>query len=468
MFADVLDEAKTRIMRGELDPAIQGLSEFLNHDFYHAEALFMLGGALMSKGMNGLGAVLTSAAIDARAARNGKFPEAMLNLGAAYKLEGDRDTAEKIWLDALRQETLPRERAKIMTNIAGLYLVRGHGAPERAVDWCDRALQEDPKCFAAMANRGLGSLEMCRWQEGWAGWLQTYAAGDRNRRAYGDIPVWDGTPGKHVVCWGDQGVGDEIFYAECLRDLERICRKVTLDCHPRLPALFARSFPEMTVHGTRKDLSELDWLSKCDADAAVALADLPAFFRNDGEWTGQPYLKAAPDWPLVRNLIETRPEYVSRRIGLSWTGGSKQTYQTLRSINIDKLEPILRARPDAQWFSLQYTPDAARQVCELEERTGIRISHYPGWVECYDYDRTASFVGSLDLVITVGTTIHHLAGALGVPTWTLVPVRASWRYAVGFKTDRVPWYGSARLYRQERDGDWSAPIERVAADLAEI
>jgi hypothetical protein len=152
------------------------------------------------------------------------------------------------------------------------------------------------------------------------------------------------------------------------------------------------------------------------------------------------------------------------RIGLSWTGGTKRTRIDLRSLPIDALEPILQARPDAQWFSLQYTPNAARDVCELEERTGIRISHFPGMVECYDYDRTASFAATLDLIITVCTTVHHLGGSLGIPTWTLVPSRPSWRYMV--KGERLPWYSSARLFRQERDGDWREPINRVAQELA--
>lgn len=449
-----LEEAKALIVKGAVDAAIQRLTEFLNGDFFNEEALFMLGACWQAKGMNGLSAVLTSAAVDARVARGKPFPEALLNLGGAYKAEHRNDTAAKVWADALRQETMPRERAKIMVNIAGLYV--NEGSPETAIEWCDRALAEDPKCHGAYANRAMACLELGRWREGWEGWKHTYATGDRNMRRYGEIPAWDGTPGLHVIAWGDQGVGDEIFYASCLRDLQRVCRKVTFDCHPRLPELFKRSFPGIAVHGTRKDLTELDWLRDCDADAAVALADLPGFFRNEGEWDGRPYLEAMPCGRSSDRL----------RIGISWTGGTKRTRTDLRSLPIEALEPILRAKPEAQWFSLQYTPDAARQVCELEERAGIRISHYPGWVECFDYDRTASFVASLDLVITVCTTAHHLGGALGIPTWTLVPSRPSWRY--GTKGETLPWYGSARLFRQGKDGDWPGVVERVARELADL
>ena len=450
---DPLDRAKALIVKGDKDAAIQELSLFLNTDFYHEEALLMLGACLQEKGFNGFSAVLTSAAVDARSARGKPFPEALMNLGAAYKAEHKNDTAARIWADALSQETLPRERAKIMTNISGLYI--NENQPETAIEWCDRALEQDPRNYGAMANRGLACLEMGRWSEGWAGFRATYATGDRPKRNYRDLPNWDGTPGQHVIAWGDQGIGDEIFNASCLNDLGSVCRRVTLDCHPRIENLFRRSFPEMTVHGTRKNLSELDWLHDSDAEATVGLADLPGIFRKQGEWDGKPYLTAAA---IDRG---TTPP----RIGLSWTGGSKRTRTDLRSLPLGALEPILAARPDAQWFSLQYTPDAARQVCELEEKTGIRISHYPGWVECFDYDRTALFITSLDLVITVTTSVHDLAGALGIPNWTLVPSRTGWRYQRD--GDTLPWYNSTRLYRQIKDGEWGGIIDVVARDLKE-
>lgn len=463
MFASPLDEAKTLIMRGDYDPAIQRLSEFLNGDFYHDEALFMLGACMQAKGMNGLSAILTSAAVDARKVKGKPFPEALLNLGAAYKAEHKNDVAERIWLDALRHETLPRERAKILCNISGLYV--NEGQPERGIYYCDLALKEDPNNHGAHANRGMACLELGRWKEGWEGWRHTYATGDRIRRKYGNLPEWDGAPGKTVIVWGDQGIGDELFFASCLRDLQRACKKVILDCHPRLPALFARSFPEIEVHGTRKDLTELPWLADSGAEAHVAMADLFCFFRNTAEsWgDGAAYLKAEGKgfWNDMR-----REEGGPLRIGLSWTGGSKRTHVARRSLPIEMLEPILKARPDAQWLSLQYTPNAARDVCELEEKTGVRISHFPGFVECYEYDKTASLVASLDLVITVCTTVHYLGGAMGIPTWTLVPSRTWWRY--GMNSDRLPWYNSVRLFRQERDGDWSAPIQQIAERLAQF
>jgi tetratricopeptide (TPR) repeat protein len=451
-----LEEGRVYAARGETDAAIRKLSEALNEDFYQDEALFMLGAVFIGSGMNGLGAVLTSAAVDARAVKKRAFPEALMNLGAAYKAEHQNETAERIWKDALKHETLPRERAKILCNLSGLFV--NEGRPEKAIPYCDEALREDPNNYGARANRGVACLELGRWKEGWDGWRATLKTGDRQTKSYPGVPEWDGSPGKTVIVWGDQGVGDEIFYAWCLKDMAKVCRKVIFDCHPRLESLFKRTFPEFEVHGTRKDLTTVPWVEHCGAEAAVGLADLPYHFRSDGGWGGTPYLRAA-EVPELTYKSTDRP----LRIGISWTGGSKRTRTDLRSMPLDIMEPIIRAKPEAQWFSLQYTPEAAREVCRFEEKTGIRIAHYPGWVECNDYDRTASFVASLDLIITVCTTVHHLGGALGIPTWTLVPSRPSWRY--GVRGDTLPWYGSARLFRQEKDGDWSGPVERIAEEL---
>lgn len=474
-WQSLIEEARALVVKGDGDGAMRRLSMVLNGEFFHEEALFMLGGLFLDQGQTGLGAVLTSAAIDARRAqKNEHFPDALMNLGGCYRAEHQNELAERIWTEALKYVTDPKRRAELMVNISGLYV--NEGCPQKAVEWCDRALKEDPLCYAARVNRGMAYLEMRQWRKGWDGWSFSYNAGDRHRRQYivGDnkrpLPDWKGDPDHKVIVYGDQGIGDEIYFANSLPDLIKSTSGVILDCHPRLEHLFRRSFPGITVHGTRKHLSDLPWVRDCGADSAICLADLPGFFRNSNdEWRGEPYLKAfehpsldKPQRAWVRgdNNRKVRPS----RIGLSWTGGTKKTRTELRSLSLMDLVPIIQSLyGPVHWFSLQYTPDAAREVCELEEHTSIRISHYPGWVETFDYDRTASFVNSLDLVITVCTTVHHLAGALGVPCWTLVPSRPSWRYCLS--GDLLPWYNSVRLFRQENDGDWSAPIQRIAEEL---
>jgi ADP-heptose:LPS heptosyltransferase len=122
------------------------------------------------------------------------------------------------------------------------------------------------------------------------------------------------------------------------------------------------------------------------------------------------------------------------------------------------LEPLLAARGIA-WFSLQKgTPEeeiaaipAARTLIQLAARN--------------DFDGTAALVEALDLIVTVDTSIAHLAGALAKPTWILLPFAADWRW--GDTVTRSPWYPTVRLFRQPRRGDWTSVVAEVRAALAE-
>jgi len=137
------------------------------------------------------------------------------------------------------------------------------------------------------------------------------------------------------------------------------------------------------------------------------------------------------------------------------------TRKDLRSFKLDQLLPILSK--DCDFYSLQYTPESAREVCELEEATGYRVKHFPGLVECKNYDTTINFIGSMDLVISVCTTAIHAAGALGIPCWILTPSAPAWRY--GLEGEKNDWYGSVRMFRQGNGEEWSKVIERVANEL---
>jgi ADP-heptose:LPS heptosyltransferase len=92
------------------------------------------------------------------------------------------------------------------------------------------------------------------------------------------------------------------------------------------------------------------------------------------------------------------------------------------------------------------------------------ISDYTG--ELNDFADTAAFVANLDLVIAVDTSVAHLAGAMGKPTWALIPFAPDWRWLIG--REDSPWYPTMRLFRQKSIGDWESAIERVAAALSEL
>lgn len=449
-----LEQAKTHIDRGQVDEAINNLIEHLDANFNDASALMMLGACFLTKGHAGIAAAVTKQAIEIKRQDGVAYSEALNNLGVCFKTELHTEAAKAVWQLALEVETDPAERGKLLANMAGCHIHAGE--PEKALPYFDEAAKVLPDNPQLEFDRSMALMELGRWREGWQGFEAGFACGVRPVRKYGTLPIWDGTPGQTVIVWGEQGVGDEILFASCIPDMIAVCKHVIFDCHPRLVDLFARSFPDVTIHGTRKTLSKLDWVAESGADACICVASLPKFFRNeDADWPGHGFL--APAYTV--DINRRKP-----RIGISWTGGTKKTRTDLRSIPLLAWEPILSAI-DADFYSLQYTPDAAREVCELEEATGLRVRHFPSWAQAPNYDKTASFAASMDLIITVATACHHMGNALGVPTWTLCSSSPSWRYT---KYAEIFYKNCGGMFFHQRKGEsWMPVIDRVADTLKE-
>src|SRR4029077_13556558 len=169
----------------------------------------------------------------------------------------------------------------------------------KTIEYCDKALALAPDMMDSMVNRGMSYLAFRRWEEGWDGYCRNLGQNkDRKERIYGEEPRWDGAKGLNLVCYGEQGIGDEITFASVIPDLIRDSRSTVIECDKRLEGLFARSFPECEVHGTRyKDAKE--WLNCTRFDARVAMGDLTNFYRKTTDsFPKTPYLKPSPEMRL--------------------------------------------------------------------------------------------------------------------------------------------------------------------------
>lgn len=440
-----LEQAKLAHERDNLAEAEALYHEVLNSAFGNTEVLYLLGTLYLQQGRTGLAAALFKQAISLR----GYYPEALQNLGTCFRMENKLEAAEEMFRLTLEHNP----SAELWSNLGSLYV--NNGTPEQALEYFDKALALQPDNQAIQFNRSLALLELGRWREGWAGYEAGFAGGNRRPRHYRDVPAWDGSAGETIIVWGEQGLGDEIMFASCLPDLIQRSKRVVFDCHPRLVTLFERSFG-ITCHGTRKTLA-CDWVEDVKADASVCVSSLAGRFRNeDSDFPGTSFLKFNPD-----KAASLRAKGDGRlRVGIAWSGGVKKTRTDLRTVPLKLWRPILEQ--NAEFYSLHYMTDAAREVCAFEEETGLRLKHRPTIIEARDYDETAALVASLDLVISVPTTIVHLAGALGVPCICLTPSRPAWRYGV---RGPMRWYRSVTLERQMSD-DWPSVMTRVATTLA--
>jgi Tfp pilus assembly protein PilF len=429
----------------------------LSKDFTDPFALELLGHAAYQEGEWGLAANLYKQAYAVRPS-----PDVLINLGACFKQIDALKEAEETW--GLALEAFPNipshQRSGLLANIAGCYTA--NGTPEKAERLYREAVRVDPSNRTAAYNLCWPLLEKRAWAEGWRAYDSGFLCGTRVMRTYDQVPainvalspqeMRNAVRGKRVIVWGDQGLGDEIMAAGCIPDLMKDAREVTFDCHPRLRNIFSRSFG-IECTGTRKS-SNIEWFRGREFDISVPITTLMTMYRSMGEWPGTPYLR-----PLQT------PRSDRLKIGLSWAGGVASTRAHVRSMPLASLQSLLT--DNADWVSLQYHESAAPEVCRFEEETGVRLKHSPGALTAEDYDRTAELVSGLDLVITVCTTVMHLAGAMGIPCWVMTPHRAPW--VMGVKGENLPMYGSARIFRQTSDEkDWSGVIGRISAAIPEF
>lgn len=447
-----LARAERLRQKGEVDEAMREVAFYMNDHFDDVPALMLAAHILMQAERVGMAQPLLK-----HAAR--LEPDlAMIwnNLGLCYQEGADLEEGEAHFFRALK---LDPHNANTHTNLCQLYLSLGQFS--KALRHAEKAISEDPSIPEAYYNRALANLALHNWKEGWPDYDATLAIGStRKERVYGMVPRWSGAEDKTIIAYGEQGLGDEIAFASCLPDLMKR-NKVILECNPRLEGLFRRSFG-LETHGTRfKDM--IPWLhdQKTGAlrkiDGAVALGSLPQFYRNNtSDFPGKPYLIADPERRLQwRALLDaTGPKM---KVGITWTGGNKNTGKARRSLNLYDLLPVLRQ--DATFVSLQYMD--APEIHALQRDHGITVHHWRHGLQTQDYDDTAALVAELDLVISVTTGVIHLSGALGQDCWVMVPKAPRWFY--GISEPSVPWYASVKLYRQKYQ--WVELIAEIATDL---
>lgn len=437
--------AKLLQERGEHDAAFAVFCEALTADFDDYESLYRVGLSLSARGHYGLAANIFARCAQAK-------PDALvfLDLAHCFRQTDQLEKCEELLRVALSMTDDSRMKSHLMGNIAGCY--SNNGTPEKGIALYDEAIALDPTVNTHTFNKGLLQLELGQWAEGFKNYDHGFTTGQRPVRTYEGVTPWRpgvGIKGKTVIVWGEQGIGDEIMNASMIPDLMRDTKRIIFDCHPRLVNLFERSFG-IKCYGTRKT-ANFDWGRNEKADVSMSITSLATLYRSNGEFPGTAYLKANPVSLSGAN-----------RIGIAWSGGTIRNKSSARSIPLSEWEPLIRAFPGAQFYSLQYQPEAAGEVTEFREKTGLDVRHYPGKVQATDYAQTADFVAGLDLVISVCTSAIHLAGALGVPCWCLTPSAPAWRY--GLTGKRMPWYNSVTLYRQTGDG-WSDVFADVQRDL---
>jgi hypothetical protein len=256
---------------------------------------------------------------------------------------------------------------------------------------------------------------------------------------------WDGKPfrGRHVMLRCLHGLGDTIQFIRFVPLVREQAATLTVEAQPGLKALLAQT--GIADHVMTWGEPEPYW------NQQIEINELPKVVRvTEASIPPAPYLSVAQP---RRSRIGIDRQSV--KVGLVWNAS---VYNPLRSVRLEQLAPLFYL-PGFSFFSLQ-----AGSACgELRRWAGVieNLSEH-----ATDVLETAENMLGMDLVITVDTMSAHLAGALGLPTWTLLPFACDWRW-MNNRSD-TPWYGSMRLFRQERPGEWAPVVRQLAQALATL
>jgi hypothetical protein len=328
------------------------------------------------------------------------------------------------------------------------------GRPQDAVEYLQRALLIQPNWPEAMFRLGECHLKLGNYLEGWRLYESRWeCAGYDNTSHRSRVPRWQGREdlqGKSILIQAEQGMGDMIQFVRFARLLEAQGAQVIVACAGTLAALVA-SVPG--VHGVAPFGTPLPRV-----DYTIPLLSLPFVLRMTlgAIPTNVPYMHVNRDITETwRRRIEELAPGGNRRVGLVWSGHSQHVFNRYRSVPFAAIQQLLEI-PGNTFFSLQ--KGGAANVLRHQKTPVINLAP-----DLQTFEHTAAAIRAMDLVITVDTAVAHLAGALGARTNLLLHAGCDFRWmTVG---DRTPWYPTLQLYRQDRDGDWQPPLERIALHL---
>jgi Flp pilus assembly protein TadD len=462
-------EAKPGFIKAKID-----LGVILRQQRRHAEAESILRSALEAEpraeyAHNALGLVLRDtkrlkeAEIHFRKAIEIRpdFYEAQNNLGLVLGAVNHLEEAESAFRRAL---SINAASYQAWSNLGNVLL--GLGKITESIRAHRHALTLKPGYAAAKVNLAPSLLAMGEYEEGWALYESRYDATlGTHFAAVPPVqwPMWRGEPlaGKSLLVWPEQGFGDILQFCRYTSMLKAHgVETLSLACPPTLERLF-------------KSLEGVDFVYPMNGEGSIPRHDywclvmsLPHRFGTtlDTVPASTPYLRPPRD--LVSIWRERLPK-ARFRVGLVWAGDPRlhspgaNAMDSRRSTSLEAFLPILRVS-GVTFVSLQLGAIAREQIGTIAPEA--RPFDPMDGVE--DFADTAAIIESLDLVISVDTSVVHVAGALDKPVWILSRYDTCWRW-LRERSDS-PWYPSARLFRQKAPGDWTEPMRQAAQALQDI
>jgi Flp pilus assembly protein TadD len=418
---------------GRLDEAISSYLRLLAIRPYHAELHNNLGVALRLIGK--LEASVSHHRLSLSSDPNN--PALHSNLGNALRAAGRLDEAVKHHFQSI---ALNRDYGEGFYNLA--LCLRDLGRTDEAVGCLARALALHPGNRRARSELAIALMMRGELEVGFAAYEARKRLPETPKVEF-DRPAWDGGEigGKRILLYPEQGLSDVLLFVRFARELKQRGAKVIVLCQALLKDLLAGTdYIDQAV-------AEGEKLPPFDVHAS--LVSLPHLCRADFAAVSAPYLSP----PKESRIKLGRLEKAKLRIGIYWAAMPGQPQDRQRSAPFPQFL-ALAGDPELLVFSLQ----GGVHQRDIQQFGAGGLLHDVGR-GIFDFAEAATALSQLDLLISIDAPIAHLAGAMGMKTWVLLPLASDWRWSLG--GTRAPWYPSVRFFRQTKAGDWDTVFASV-------
>lgn len=377
-----------------------------------------------------------------------EFPNALYNLGIAL---GDAEQCEEAAACLEKVVQAEPERAEAYNGLG--YIISRQRQPHKAIPYYERAIELQPNYAQAHFNLGMNLLLVGDYARGLVEYEWRWHTGQFTPFRC-PHPKWDGTPipEKTLLVHTEQGAGDAIQFARYIPQAAARCGKLVLVCTADLTPIFA------AIPGIAQ-IRAPGQIGVAEFDAHIPLLSLPRIFGATRENipADTPYIDVSAIRRRKDNPALVLPESSCPKVGIVWAGSATHRNDRHRSVSLKEFLPVLQT-PGIAFYGLQ-KGERARDLADLP--TELQVQDLDP--KLGDFGDLAVIVEQLDLVISVDTSVAHVAGALGKPVWTLLSEVVDWRW--GLEGETTPWYPTMRLFRQTALDDWLGVMERVAQAL---
>lgn len=376
------------------------------------------------------------------------YAEAYNNLGIILADMIKFDEAEAAYRNAIK---LKSEYIAPFVNLG--ILLKNLGRYKESEQAYKKALYLEPYATETLYNLSLLELLQGKLRKGFAHYENRIEKIDILSEAPSDCPPWHGQKlaGKSLLLVAEQGAGDSLMMMRYLRNLKNLKHpeRIAIHCDISLQRIFSL-FSEVDTVFSKSELTPFKQF-----DFHCPIMSLPYLFNTALHTIPQniPYINV-PD-EIKSRFQKLFSKLNGLKVGLAWSGNKELKADAKRSIPLSAFEP-LRALSEVHFVSLQ-KGDGAEQL-QKSDWDMIDVMD-----KCQDYLDTASLISHLDLVISVDTSVAHLAAAMGKPVWLLNRFESEWRWML--QREDSPWYQTVKIFRQETMSDWSQVVQRVVQEL---